>query len=947
MPIARPDGPVTAILFTAPFLQLHARPVVSGKSGPHLRTSQVVSFKFLLEDGTAVNVDDLEHAINITIPFEPTPDPDNMLNLECRWYPRADINEANKKTDAYSSSDVATYRDPTRWSSEGCAARADGNGRVICACDQSNSFDFTIIESPFDDAAYESYLEQNSASKIRQQLFESCLAKPELFLPAAIESPLVPTRQFVAWSVLLLSIIVGFLLISCAWCRDRMYEYPYGGTYPRGVPEDPDAPLWTLLYRDTMRRIRKNGGITQVLRNNHPLFAGSCWRGLSGFTRTQTIQMAVNTIVLEIFLTGWLMSQVWPPDPVLDSIRVNATAADILLATESSIHAGKVFAYGSLSSIIAIPSVLAFMLAFRFDLILYILFLPIFLCLDCCFAICESSFARVEPQIEPEGEGSSGEPTPRGWPLSWPPSRAASSRPGTASRPASRERPSPGSSRRSASRPASREQTSRPTSRHRSPSKEVYFDEGDGQLPSRPGSRPDSQQASRRGSRYRSPSKEVYFDEGDGFPSRPGSRGDLQSSFSRPGSRGRTPSREVSFFQDSPLTEEEEMMSRAMSSNESSGRPSRKPSRRASREVSWWRRSAEEELPPLRGQQAESRPWSAKENWAVAATAAVAMRASRRLANANVHPDEVPEDLTPRVLVQQPKRTTSGAEVLMIATPERNPRPFTAGPATLDPESGQELRPFSAPEGVTRGGSSSQEPPSPGTPPASPPPSPSAYYADGEGKFLPDDGDDNRRDQYLGKAVLRRDYIAILRILIGWSLNWTALIVLLVLSLRNGCELSSWLMGLHFQLEWVFAFIWSFALRVFLLEPLLLRTILYFLQAEYKKKKKPKKASPGVTTPTRPSSGKRTRVAVDESRPASRGDMGTPGTPGTPGSGGTPSSRTRVAFNQAENVEIDPSPSPRRPKPSRRPSRNEPPESHSESSDAEETGRTRGAGVLE
>ena len=93
--------------------------------------------------------------------------------------------------------------------------------------------------------------------------------------------------------------------------------------------------------------------------------------------------------------------------------------------------------------------------------------------------------------------------------------------------------------------------------------------------------------------------------------------------------------------------------------------------------------------------------------------------------------------------------------------------------------------------------------------------------------------------------------------------------MLLVLSLRNGCELSSWLMGLHFQLEWVFAFLWSFALRVFLLEPLLLRTILYFLQAEYKKKKKPKKASPGVTTPTRPSSGKRTRVAVDESRPLS------------------------------------------------------------------------------
>ena len=28
-------------------------------------------------------------------------------------------------------------------------------------------------------------------------------------------------------------------------------------------------------------------------------------------------------------------------------------------------------------------------------------------------------------------------------------------------------------------------------------------------------------------------------------------------------------------------------------------------------------------------------------------------------------------------------------------------------------------------------------------------PSPSAYYADGEGNFLPDDGDDNRRDQYL------------------------------------------------------------------------------------------------------------------------------------------------------------------------------------------------------
>ena len=305
--------PTAALLFTTSGAGLH-NPLASPSS---VSASPTVSFS-LLQDGVALSVSGLVERLNLSIPFELTPDPEGLLDAQCRWY------------DHHS----------TNWSTRGCLTGDPREGSITCSCDHLT--DFAVIESPLNASEYMLYREHYEMNLLREQLVARCLEDVTFGYPAFFSL-----------------LAAGFVLLLHALWRDRRRDLAQkvGPGEPYYVDEyvvdeyvDPDANVCTVLWRGARRRYHESkgrGGFLNSLCSRHPLVAGICSRGLHGYTRCQTIQMVVNTMAFEMAIAS-----LFPiPSPV------DAPAVEVSPAT--------VVAHGAICATAAMPSVLFFAFVFH------------------------------------------------------------------------------------------------------------------------------------------------------------------------------------------------------------------------------------------------------------------------------------------------------------------------------------------------------------------------------------------------------------------------------------------------------------------------------------------------------------------------------------------------------------------------------------------------------
>ena len=312
--------PTSALLFTTRGAGLH-NPLAAPSS---VSASPTVSFS-LLQEGMALSVSGLVERLNLSIPFELTPDPEGLLDVQCRWYDHH----------------------ATNWSTQGCLTSDPRAGSITCSCDHLT--DFAVVESPFNASDYMRYREQYEMNLLREQLVASCLVKWSDVRWSDV------TFGYPAFFSLL---VAGFVLLLHAWWRDRwrvlarkggMGEPYYVDEYVVDEYVDPDANMLTVLCRGARRRYyeSRRSGFLNSLCSLHPLVAGVCSHGLHGYTRCQTIQMVVNTMAFEMAIAS-----LFPiPSPV------DAPAVEVSPAT--------VVAHGAICAAAAMPSVFFFAFVFH------------------------------------------------------------------------------------------------------------------------------------------------------------------------------------------------------------------------------------------------------------------------------------------------------------------------------------------------------------------------------------------------------------------------------------------------------------------------------------------------------------------------------------------------------------------------------------------------------
>lgn len=91
--------------------------------------------------------------------------------------------------------------------------------------------------------------------------------------------------------------------------------------------------------------------------------------------------------------------------------------------------------------------------------------------------------------------------------------------------------------------------------------------------------------------------------------------------------------------------------------------------------------------------------------------------------------------------------------------------------------------------------------------------------------------DERLREQYLGRAIARRDSAAACHIVLGWMLNWAMLLVLLSLLVERSCELLPEPTGAQLQNELAWTWTYSLVQRIVLVEPLFISGCVWAVRA--------------------------------------------------------------------------------------------------------------------
>ena len=265
-----PTKPVAALLFTTSGTELY-RPL---STATYARSSPPVSFS-IVQDGVALPVQGLAERINISIPFVLTYDEDEeYLEVLCRW-----------------------YQPSGTWSVEGCVTIFDQvENSVTCSCDHLT--DFAVLERPYNDSYWEVWLEEERERLYIQQLVRECQSEPN-------------TDTF-GWLALAGMCGAGLIALLHAMLRDKCLGHRRKGeAYLYDKRIGIETPLGAQVWRGSRQRINKScqrGGFLHDVLRRHPLIAGLCWSGLYGYTRCQTIQTVINTMAVEMFVAGLLVT---------------------------------------------------------------------------------------------------------------------------------------------------------------------------------------------------------------------------------------------------------------------------------------------------------------------------------------------------------------------------------------------------------------------------------------------------------------------------------------------------------------------------------------------------------------------------------------------------------------------------------------------------------------
>ena len=251
--------PIIALLYTTAGSSLHEPLKIS--ADVNAMSSPMVSFS-LMQQGTELQVAAAAaRPIRLTIPFELTQLAGAPADAECRWH------------------------HPTGWRTDGCVTIVDSWSRASCSCEHLT--DFTIFSVPRNASDY--------SVKLAAKLYVEARLERAFQCRFNVEDPNRPPElKTFGWVAAVVILGANVVLVPLALLRDAIYERSSARQLRYVMQEVPTSALTTFCTR-------------------HVMLAGLFLNGLRGYTRGQTVQLAMSMLAFETLVVSWLVTPHEPP----------------------------------------------------------------------------------------------------------------------------------------------------------------------------------------------------------------------------------------------------------------------------------------------------------------------------------------------------------------------------------------------------------------------------------------------------------------------------------------------------------------------------------------------------------------------------------------------------------------------------------------------------------
>lgn len=256
------SNPVVALMYTSAAASMHEAYDLG--NGINADSSPMLSFSLVQQKAEIKVKTSKDEPILLSLPFQLTELAGAPANAECRWH------DANRG-----------------WVTDGCTTIVDSRQMATCSCEHLT--DFTIFSMPENATDYRVKLEAMRFETARVQRAFECrfnVENPDLQGP--------PDLQNFGWVATAVILVTTFVLVLLALLRDAVYER--ASVSKKRYLED-DAPKGAFV----------------AFCSRHVLLSGVLVGGMRGYTRGQSVQIAMGMLSFEVLVVSWLVTPHAPP----------------------------------------------------------------------------------------------------------------------------------------------------------------------------------------------------------------------------------------------------------------------------------------------------------------------------------------------------------------------------------------------------------------------------------------------------------------------------------------------------------------------------------------------------------------------------------------------------------------------------------------------------------